>query len=136
MMRDAAGAYGSPARTTCRVSGATLRAARLAASALIAAGLWAGAPAVGPPGPPDRPGQTCTNSIFLTGGNLNSGLFDNGVAQGLTVTNTNAGTISGTGEGIFAKTVTVTNNGTISGAGSDPAVIGIQANTATVTNNG
>ena len=41
--------------------------------------------------------QTCTNSIFLTGGAI--GLFDIGMAPGpgLTVTNTNVGTISGTG---------------------------------------
>ena len=66
--------------------------------------------------------QTCTNSTFLSGGAI--GLNDFGLAQVLTVTNTNAGTISGTAGGfavgIFANTATVTNNGTISGTGTPP----------------
>ena len=39
--------------------------------------------------------QTCTNSSLLSGGAI--GLLDFGAAPGLTVTNTNLGTISGTG---------------------------------------
>jgi hypothetical protein len=88
--------------------------------------------------------QTCTNSRFLTGGAI--GLSDNGTAPGLTVTNTNVGTISGTGGagvggfGITALTATVTNNGTISGTGTGAINgngEGISAQTAlTVTNNG
>ena len=91
---------------------------------------------------PTGTNQTCTNSIFLTGGA--TGLFDNGAAPGLTVTNTNVGTISGAGiggcgMGIFAITATVTNNGTISGTGIGTGTsggFGILANTATVNNNG
>ena len=93
---------------------------------------------------PTGTNQTCTNSIFLTGGAI--GLFDNGVppGPGLTVTNTSVGTISGTGGavasafGIEAATATVTNNGTISGttalAGGEGA--GVNAATASVANNG
>ena len=84
--------------------------------------------------------QTCTNSTLLTGSP--SGLSDTGTAPGLTVTNTNVGTISGTvigggiGSGILATTATVTNNGTISGSGGGGAAgIGISATTATATNN-
>ena len=39
--------------------------------------------------------QTCTNSTFLSGGGI--GLLDTGMPPGRTVTNTNAGTILGTG---------------------------------------
>jgi uncharacterized protein with beta-barrel porin domain len=84
--------------------------------------------------------QTCTNSVFLTG---EVGLSDNGTAPGLTVTNTNTGTILGTSGlnignaiGISATTATVTNNGTISGTGFFGSGFGISATTATVTNNG
>ena len=66
--------------------------------------------------------QTCTNSMLLTGSPV--GLSDSGTAPGLTVTNTNVGTISGTGGvafGIDAVTATVTNNGTISGSGTSGA---------------
>ena len=68
---------------------------------------------------PTGTNQTCTNSIFLTGGAF--GLADGGVppGPGLTVTNTSVGTISGTtalaggtGTGINAVTATVTDNGT------------------------
>ena len=93
---------------------------------------------------PTGTNQTCTNSIFLTGGAF--GLFDNGVppGPGLRVTNTSVGTISGTtalaggtGTGIDAVTATVTNNGTISGTGGPAGLgFGITATTATVTNNG
>ena len=70
-----------------------------------------------------------------------SGLSDTGTAPGLTVTNTNAGTISGKGGGfgfgIDASTATVTNNGTISGTSTGGGFgFGIEASTATVTNNG
>jgi uncharacterized protein with beta-barrel porin domain len=82
--------------------------------------------------------QTCTNSSLLSVGAI--GLLDFGAAPGLTVTNTNLGTISGTGGGagvgINASTATVTNNGTISGTGTGGFGIGINASTATVTNNG
>ena len=85
--------------------------------------------------------QTCTNSIFLTGGSI--GLFDTGVppGPGLTVTNTNVGTISGTsatafGSGISATTATVTNNGAISGTGTGGGAGILATATATVTNNG
>ena len=88
--------------------------------------------------------QTCTNSMLLTGSPF--GLSDTGAppGPGLTVTNTNAGTILGTATGganfgacISAPTATVTNNGTISGIGTGGASgIGIFAATPTVTNNG
>ena len=90
---------------------------------------------------PNGTNQTCTNSIFLTGGAI--GLFDNGTAPGLTVTNNDVGTISGTGIagggiGIEATTATVTNNGIISGISTSGGVgVGIVANSnLTVTNNG
>src|SRR5262245_35653246 len=70
-----------------------LRAGLLASSALITTVLWPGAPALAQQCQPTGTNQTCTNSIFLTGGDI--GLFDNGTAPGLTVTNTNTGTISG-----------------------------------------
>ena len=87
--------------------------------------------------------QTCTNSIFLTGGAI--GLSDNGTAPGLTVTNTNAAPSRAPATSAFtvgasvilATTATVTNNGTISGTGTGGGVgVGIFATTATVTNNG
>jgi hypothetical protein len=86
---------------------------------------------------PTGTNQTCTNSVFL------HGLFDNGTAPGLTVTNTNVGTISANGgvgsfvNGIGASTATVTNNGTISGTTVGFLGAGIETTfTATVTNNG
>jgi hypothetical protein len=109
----------------------------LACVALLAV-LCTAAPALAQQCTPTGTNQTCTNSIFLTGGAI--GLFDNGVppGPGLTVTNTNVGTISGGpgfgSRGIAATTATVTNNGTISGTGFGSS--GIAATTATVTNNG
>jgi uncharacterized protein with beta-barrel porin domain len=129
-------------RPWCGRVGGAIRASL----ALITALAWSVAPASAQQCTPTGTNQTCTNSIFLTGGII--GLFDNGTAKGLTVTNTNNGTISGTngggnGIGIRANTATVTNNGTITGTGTGPgtggigilAVIGANS-TATVTNNG
>jgi hypothetical protein len=72
--------------------------------------------------------QTCTNSIFLSGGT--NGIFDSAT---LTVTNTGIGTISGSLFGInAADTANVTNFGIISGG-----VFGINAtNAANITNYG
>jgi hypothetical protein len=122
-------------------------AALLNSSALIAAVLWPGAPALAQQCTRVGANQTCTNSINLSGPPSPAiGLQDTGTAQGLTVTNTNTGTISGTNDGFFepafgieAVTATVTNNGTISGTATGPAGmvgIGIGATTATVTNTG
>src|SRR5262249_29713172 len=113
---------------------------------LIAAALWPGAPASAQQCTPTGTNQTCTNSIFLTGGGVPVGLPANAVglsdtgATGLTVTNTNSGTISGINPagdafGINAGTATVTNFGTISGT-STTFGAGINAGTATVTNFG
>ncbi len=72
--------------------------------------------------------QTCTNSIFLSGGA--TGISDSAT---LTVTNTNSGTISGSVFGInAADTANVTNFGTIAGG-----VFGISAtNAANIINFG
>jgi hypothetical protein len=84
--------------------------------------------------------QTCTNSIFLSGGV--AGLNDNATA---TITNTSVGTIvtnnaGGTGFGIFAGTnANVTNSGTISGTMGTGGLlnVGIRAvDGADVTNSG
>ena len=127
-------------RAWCGRVGGAVRASL----ALITALAWSVAPTSAQQCTPTGTNQTCTNSIFLTGGAI--GLFDNGVppGPGLTVTNTSVGTISGTGGavasafGIQAATATVTNNGTISGttalAGGEGA--GVNAATASVANNG
>ena len=104
------------ARARCgRVGGALC-----ASLALITALAWPVAPASAQQCTPTGTNQTCTNSILLTG--IPDGLFDNGTAPGLRVTNTSTGTILGdspgggvNGAGIVATTATVTNNGTISG---------------------
>jgi uncharacterized protein with beta-barrel porin domain len=72
--------------------------------------------------------QSCTNSIFLSGGA--NGISDNAI---LTVTNTISGTISGSLFGINASdTANVTNFGTIMGG-----VFGVNAtNAANITNYG
>ncbi len=72
--------------------------------------------------------QTCSNSIFLSGGA--NGLFDSGT---LSVNNTGTGTIAGSVFGInAANTATVTNFGNVTGG-----VFGINAsNTANVVNFG
>jgi uncharacterized protein with beta-barrel porin domain len=81
--------------------------------------------------------QTCTNSIFLSGGA--KGLRDTGTA---TVTNTGTGTISGPsdgtpGVGIQATATDVSNFGTISGVNGPTLTDGIQVtNNAKVTNHG
>src|SRR6185312_13736504 len=65
--------------------------------------------------------QTCTNSIFLSGGA--NGVFDTAT---LTVINTGTGTIEGSTFGVnAADTAEVTNFGTITGG-----VFGINANKA------
>ena len=70
--------------------------------------------------------QTCTNSVFLSGGA--NGIFDFAT---LTVTNTSTGTITGTSAGIATHGATNANNsGAITGG-----VGGIQADSANVTNN-
>jgi hypothetical protein len=101
---------------------------------------------------PTGTNQTCTNSIFLSGGTI--GISDLAGQNTLTVTNTTSGTISGSQSGIVANSnANVTNSGTISGvsigisafvdahvtnSGTISAfVIGILANNnATVTNSG
>jgi hypothetical protein len=76
--------------------------------------------------------QTCTNSIFLSGGQL--GLLDNGTT--LTVTNTASGTISGSQDGIDANNnANVTNSGTISGGNGGDGIF-VDSGTAIVTNSG
>ena len=104
---------------------------------------------------PNGNNQACTNSTNLSG---IVGLNDSGNGT-LNVTNTPAGTISGSTDGIFANTnanvsnagsisgtggvstgifvnntANVTNSGTISASGTNDA--GIRANTANVTNSG
>ena len=118
----------------------SLGAAPLACVALLAV-LCSAVSALAQPCAAIGTNQTCTNSTFLSGGAI--GLLDFGAAPGLTVTNTNVGTISGTGgigTGILAiNTATVINNGTISGSTGLGGAFGqgISAtNTATVTNNG
>jgi hypothetical protein len=54
--------------------------------------------------------QTCTNSVFLSGGAV--GILDTGT---LTLTNTASGTVTGTVEGIQARSANINNSGTISG---------------------
>ena len=123
-----------------RVGGWRERRRRAVACVALLAVLCSAGPALAQQCTPTGTNQTCTNSIFLTG--VATGLSDSGTAPGLTVTNTNVGTISGTGRGAFgidAITATVTNNGTISGSGTSGATgvgVGIGATTATVTNNG
>jgi hypothetical protein len=81
--------------------------------------------------------QTCTNSIFLSGGTI-------GILDTATLTVTNTGTIFGSagiggGFGIAANTAAiVTNYGTISGAGTEFGSfgVGINAPAVTVTNYG
>jgi uncharacterized protein with beta-barrel porin domain len=81
--------------------------------------------------------QTCTNSISLSGGA--TGLTDTGTA---TVTNTDPGTIFGSGNGptntgIRANGINLSNFGTVSGSSSGFTAEGIEAvNTANVTNHG
>jgi uncharacterized protein with beta-barrel porin domain len=81
--------------------------------------------------------QTCTNSIFLSGGPR--GLLDTGAT---TVTNTGTGTIFGLsdgtpGVGIRAAAADVSNFGTISGSNAPTLAEGIEvANNAKVTNHG
>ena len=131
----------APARKLAFRAARSLGAAQMACVALLAV-LCSAVSALAQQCTPTGTNQTCTNSIFLTGGA--NGLFDNGTAPGLTVTNTNVGTISGAGiggggMGILADTATVTNNGTISGTGTGTGTsggFGILANTATVNNNG
>lgn len=90
--------------------------------------------------------QTCSNSIFLSGGA--DGIFDAGT---LSVTNTATGTITGTTFGInAADTANVANFGTITGgifainatnaanvvnSGTISGIIGISASASNVTNN-
>jgi hypothetical protein len=85
---------------------------------------------------PTGTNQTCTNSIFLSGGAI--GLLDTAT---LTVTNTATGIISGISpdeaRGISAVTANVTNSGTISGTATGGDIgfaTGIFAATANVTN--
>ena len=77
--------------------------------------------------------QTCMNSMAITGGAV--GISDTAT---LTITNTSAGTVSGTSQGINAANVNVVgNDGTIEG--TDGNRVGIFANsdggTVTVTSN-
>ena len=90
--------------------------------------------------------QTCSNSIFLSGGA--NGISDGGT---LTVTNTDTGTITGSTFGINAADVAnITNFGTVTGGvfginatnaanvinfGSISGAIGISATASNVTNN-
>jgi hypothetical protein len=124
-----------------RVGGWRERRRRAMACVALLAVLCSAGSALAQQCTPNGTNQTCTNSIFLTGGAI--GLFDNGTAPGLTVTNNDVGTISGTGIagggiGIEATTATVTNNGIISGTSTSGGVgVGIVANSnLTVTNNG
>jgi outer membrane autotransporter protein len=74
--------------------------------------------------------QTCTNSVFLSGGA--TGIQDTAT---LTATNTNTGTITGTTNGISAVNANVNNAGTISG--TIGTTVGINTTgTATVINSG
>ncbi|MBX9827530.1 MAG: autotransporter domain-containing protein [Xanthobacteraceae bacterium] len=96
-------------------------------AAIAAATLWPGPAARAQQCATAGTNQTCTNSIFLSGGA--TGLFDNAT---VTVTNTDTGTISG-GGGILATDANVINFGTITGS----VAFGVFANaTASVTNFG
>jgi outer membrane autotransporter protein len=75
--------------------------------------------------------QTCTNSVFLSGGA--TGIQDTAT---LTATNTNTGTITGTTNGISAVNANVNNAGTISGTTSLTTVGINTTGTATVINSG
>jgi hypothetical protein len=91
------------------------------ASAVVLALLWGGDGARAQQCTTTGTNQTCTNSIFLSGGA--NGIFDSAT---LTVTNTDTGTITGSTFGInAADTVNVTNFGTITGG-----VFGINATNA------
>jgi outer membrane autotransporter protein len=97
-------------------------------AAAVLAVLWNGDVALAQQCTTTGTNQTCTNSIFLTGGA--DGIFDNAT---LTVTNTASGTITGSVFGINATdTANVTNFGTIKGG-----VFGINAtNAANIINYG
>jgi uncharacterized protein with beta-barrel porin domain len=89
--------------------------------------LWPGTAALAQQCATTGTNQTCTNSIFLSGGA--TGLADTAT---VTVTNTSTGIISGTGFGIAADVANVTNFGTITGG----TLTGVSANTVNVTNSG
>ena len=105
--------------------------------AIASALLWPGASAQAQQCTTTGTDQTCTNSIFLSGGPR--GLLDTGTA---TVTNTGTGTIFGLsdgtpGVGIRAAAADVSNFGTISGSNAPTLAEGIEvANNAKVTNHG
>lgn len=81
-------------------------------------------------------GQTCTNSILLSGGA--TGLDDGATA---TVTNTGSGTIAGSsvnafGTGVQAVTASINNAGTISGTSTNNLGFGIRSDDVTAINHG
>ena len=93
----------------------SLPAIAVLGGAIVWALLWPGTSAQAQQCTTTGTDQTCTNSIFLSGGA--KGLRDTGTA---TVTNTGTGTISGPsdgtpGVGIQATATDVSNFGTISG---------------------